>query len=410
MPKTPDKKPPQDLLEWLGIKDAPNWAVAQWLARGFAASLFLLFILSYAAAFGIAGKVVFGGGEVTLGAGGLIAALLGAPFLIWGTILKHQTVRYQKEGHMTDRIAKAVEMLGAEKTESHPARTVKYLMQGKVVRAKVEYLNHTPASELEIGKDEVIEYGEWQVFNETVPNLEVRAGGILSLERIAQDSTTHDKGRDHVRVMEILCAYIRENTNNSRDVKNRNTLRTDVAFAVQVIGRRNSDQLKIENMPETSWKGYRQKYRPNLDSAQLPHVILVDANLAEARLRSVDFSGSWLNRVSFGSSNLENADFSRAFIGETLLSEAKSVGAIFVEAAFRNSDLSKSNLTQKHIDQSFGDTSVIPPGGLPRPQHWLTWEPPLQPADESAVTFLSEWRRWRDTPEGEVFIPAPPPE
>jgi hypothetical protein len=45
----------------------------------------------------------------------------------------------------------------------------------------------------------------------TVPNIEVRIGAILSLERIAQDSTKHDKGRDHVRVMEILCAYIREN-------------------------------------------------------------------------------------------------------------------------------------------------------------------------------------------------------
>ena len=39
----------------------------------------------------------------------------------------------------------------------------------------------------------------------------MRIGGLLSLERIAQDSTQNDKGRDHVRVMEILCAYVREN-------------------------------------------------------------------------------------------------------------------------------------------------------------------------------------------------------
>lgn len=107
---------------------------------------------------------------ISLGAGSLIAALLGAPFLIWGTVLRHQTVRWQKEGHMTDRISKAVEQLGAEKT---------------------------------VKKDGV---------EETRPNLEVRIGAILSLERIAQDSTTHDRGRDHVRVMEILCAYIRNNS------------------------------------------------------------------------------------------------------------------------------------------------------------------------------------------------------
>jgi hypothetical protein len=57
----------------------------------------------------------------------------------------------------------------------------------------------------------IVETGEWKVFSETVPNLEVRIGAILSLERIAQDSTRHDSGRDHVRVMEILCSYIRHN-------------------------------------------------------------------------------------------------------------------------------------------------------------------------------------------------------
>ncbi|MDZ7906299.1 MAG: hypothetical protein U5N55_11405 [Cypionkella sp.] len=101
----------------------------------------------------------------------LIVAILGAPFLIWSTVIKHQTLRYQKEGHITDRISKAVEQLGAEKT---------------------------------VKKDE-------QTVESSEPNIEVRIGGILSLERIAQDSTAHDNGRDHVRVMEILCAYIREN-------------------------------------------------------------------------------------------------------------------------------------------------------------------------------------------------------
>ena len=75
----------------------------------------------------------------------------------------------KKESHITDRISKAVEQLGAEKT--------------------------------------VKKNGE----EETLPNIEVRIGGLLSLERIAQDSTNYDKGRDHVRVMEILCAYVREN-------------------------------------------------------------------------------------------------------------------------------------------------------------------------------------------------------
>jgi hypothetical protein len=104
-----------------------------------------------------------------LGLGAMLTAILGAPFLIWSTVLKHQTLRYQKEGHITDRITKAVEQLGSEKTVKKRDKET------------------------------------------TVPNIEVRIGAILSLERIAQDSTAHDKGRDHVRVMEVLCAYIRHN-------------------------------------------------------------------------------------------------------------------------------------------------------------------------------------------------------
>lgn len=124
-------------------------------------------------------------GQTGLGLGALLAALLGAPFVILGTWLKYQTVRFQKEGHMTDRISKAVEQLGAEKTVK---------VRGKDAE----------------GREITVE--------ETKPNIEVRIGAILSLERIAQDSTIHDKGRDHVRVMEILCAYVRENSNARKPV------------------------------------------------------------------------------------------------------------------------------------------------------------------------------------------------
>lgn len=110
-------------------------------------------------------------GRQSLGAGALVAALLGAPFVVWGTVLKQRTVDFQQEGHITDRINKAVEQLGAEKSVKRDGKET------------------------------------------TEPNIEVRIGAILSLERIAQDSTRYDKGRDHVRVMEILCAYVRENSN-----------------------------------------------------------------------------------------------------------------------------------------------------------------------------------------------------
>jgi uncharacterized protein YjbI with pentapeptide repeats len=171
-------------LEWLGIRNDHSlflyrkWgvAVATILELFLAVALIFAMIATVVVLYGTTRDVLNGAGAgPNLGAGALIAALLGAPFLIWSTVLKHQTLRYQKEGHITDRINKAVEQLGAEKTVKVPSAD----------------------------GDKSIERSE--------PNIEVRIGAILSLERIAQDSTKHDKGRDHVRVMEILCAYIREN-------------------------------------------------------------------------------------------------------------------------------------------------------------------------------------------------------
>ena len=130
MSELPEKKPPQDLLDWLGYTDAPNWGAARPVGRIFGAFVLVVFAAAIAAAvsvlYGTIRDVLFSETPQgpNLGAGALIAALLGAPFLIWGTVLKHQTVRWQKEGHMTDRISKAVEQLGAEKKVDRIGRPI----------------------------------------------------------------------------------------------------------------------------------------------------------------------------------------------------------------------------------------------------------------------------------------------
>ena len=176
--KPPPKKPdPKDLLEWLGLRDDPNWKVARPLGIIIGVLLILLFGLALAAAVVMLAKSFVTTPEnpfASLGTSALIVTLLGAPFLIWNTVIRHKALGFQKEGHLTDRLSKAVEQLGVEKS----------------VKAA--------------DKDGI-------ATETTQPNIAVRIGAILLLERIAQDSTAYDKGRDHVRVMEILCAYLREN-------------------------------------------------------------------------------------------------------------------------------------------------------------------------------------------------------
>lgn len=142
-----------------------------------------------------------------------LGALVSAPLALIRVWTTERQTRTSEQGHMTDRISKAVEQLGAEKDISRPMRNVTFIFKdndGKEIKGETVLLGKDdPLPPLSAGGRFC--YGDWQINKRTVPNIEVRIGGLLSLERIAQDSTRYDKGRDHVRVMEILCAYVREN-------------------------------------------------------------------------------------------------------------------------------------------------------------------------------------------------------
>ncbi|WP_439563473.1 hypothetical protein, partial [Roseinatronobacter sp.] len=182
---TKDTRPNVTLTDWLGVSNAPNWRVARHMGPLLTVVVAVLFVLALGSAFVVLGRTVFWGGEVSLGVGGLVVALLGAPFVIWGTVLKHQTVMFQKEGHMTDRINKAVEQLGAEKTVDRIGRPV------TLSCGNPEELDPVPDHENKTliewqGSQICVDHGwwvetngDWRVYSETVPNIEVRIGAIL---------------------------------------------------------------------------------------------------------------------------------------------------------------------------------------------------------------------------------------
>ena len=100
---------PKDFLDWLGLTSVPRWAKARLLGSLFGLIIVGFFGIAICAAAAVLIKTiaaVFGAGVEgpNLGAGALIAAILGGPFLIWGTVLKHRALGFQKEGHITDRI------------------------------------------------------------------------------------------------------------------------------------------------------------------------------------------------------------------------------------------------------------------------------------------------------------------
>lgn len=315
-----------------------------------------------------------------------LGALVSAPLALIRVWTTERQTRTSEQGHITDRISKAVEQLGAEKT---------------VKDAEGE---------------------------RTVPNIEVRIGGLLSLERIAQDSTRYDKGRDHVRVMEILCAYVRENAkaeeavdfplmaweplkddageeereahrawrkarfreqydSNAREwAQSLDGPRADIAMALRIIGRRDADQRRVEARwgPETpdtaewffaeacpdlpdppsgkrhpegaienfkakleAWKkalsGYRG-YRPdlrntNLQKADLSKLTLSGANLTGARMEGANLRLARMEGADLSEARMEGANLRGARMEGADLTLARMEGANLTRARMEGADL-----------------------------------------------------------------------
>jgi len=375
------------LADWLGLRGAPRWSVARPLGIILSICILLLFTLAVAAAFGVLIKLLRSGAEASLGTGALVAALLGAPFVIWGTALKHQTVTFQKEGHMTDRISKAVEQLGTEKS------------------IKTHLINSAGKKVFYKGEDGMPDFSRPAILEETAPNLEVRIGAIMSLERIAQDSTRHDNGRDHVGVMEILCAYIRENSNattpkdhgleewqplgkdagdqEQADHERKRTERfgafnseisvwakgltkprTDITFALKVLGRRTVAQRKVEaawpNPPteQTIWPFDlpRPVLRRNEVGEKYTHTELVTfSNLLynwENTLRAyagyrLDLRGSNLQGAEMGATRRDSSD---SVYSGVLLDKARMEGANLRRARLEEARLEGTRLEGANLE------------------------------------------------------------
>ncbi|WP_262694396.1 pentapeptide repeat-containing protein [Kordiimonas aquimaris] len=239
----------------------------------------------------------------------ILAALIGVPFLVWRSIVAQKQVDVAEQGQITDRINKAVQGLGAEKVVRQLEETPRYKKRGD------EWLRDEEGNLIPAIRPDGKAFIDRETFELTQPNLEVRVGAIYALERLAQDSL-----RDHIQIMEILCAYIRENAPQktlkpTEDLHERPSLRADIQAAIRVIGRRSQDQVDVE------WK---REFRLDIRKANLSGGDFVGGNFSaamfhdclleacwfrEARLHGTQFFRSIINHSDFWGAELTGTDF-----------------------------------------------------------------------------------------------------
>ena len=249
--------------------------------------------------------------------------------MVWQVWLAQRRADNADEGLITDRINVAAASLGADKT-------VKAIEDGK------EY---------------------------TRPNIEVRVGVILALERIAKRSPDV-----HCQIMEILCSYIRENTKEDREKP-----REDIQLALTVIGRRSDRQRAME--------------RDGL--IDLGHTKLSGADLRKAQL-----SNAWLNDTKLQGAYLSGAELQGAYLVNADLQNVRCLGDAFLHGALVQAlDFNTIPIAAEQVQGVFGDASTIPPDGMERPAFWP--EVMLDP-----VNCVKEWKKWKADPDRYAFDPT----
>lgn len=183
---------------------------------------------------------------------------MGVPFLIWRTLIASKQTAINRESHYTALFTKAVEQLGADKTVKR--REFKPVYQTDEITKKPIFKDGRQVPLISEAGEPV---GEYQSYEVTVTNYEVRLGAIYALERIAQDSV-----RDAQPIYLTLCAYLQNNSPPALpDLK------------AKVADRNDADIIEVLNVISRYSHKSDDDVTYEFTGIHLPHVHLFDHSL-----------------------------------------------------------------------------------------------------------------------------------
>lgn len=250
-----------------------------------------------------------------------LAGVIGVYFLVWRTWIVDRQRHIAQEELYTSLLTKAVEQLGSTREEKSEEEMVK-----------------------------------------TVPNTEVRLGGIYALEKLARDYSPL-----RAQITAILCAYVRKNarrpkppTNEIRkilemdasersaedaELKRRHeeewVPRIDVQVALTTIGRRIESQLR------SAAQDAEHGELSGIDRLDLRKAHLAQIELRELQFDQANFSGSCLNLGILTGTHLRSADLSEAHLNYACLD-----GAHIQDACLEDAQLQGASLNSAHLENA----------------------------------------------------------
>ncbi|MFF0067158.1 pentapeptide repeat-containing protein [Streptomyces sp. NPDC005279] len=153
------------------------------------------------------------------------------------------------------------------------------------------------------------------------PSLDVRLGGLFTLERITEDSP-----RDHATVLQLWCAYVRGHAREGGQ-----QAAEDAETAMRLLG--------------DHWKMADGRF----PACELSGTHLNGMVLREKDYREADFTGLDLQRVDLTAATLRVADFTNADLQHAVLTGADLYEATLRHADLRHADLSVAGLRRANL-------------------------------------------------------------
>ena len=235
-----------------------------------------------------------------------LAQILGGTALLSGLYFTWRTLQVNREGQITERFTRAIDQLGATDDKT----------------------------------------GE--------PRLELRLGGIYALERIDKESPERAY---HRTVMEVLTAYIREDSRRDRGESSRRRPPADIQAILTVLSRRQQGGVPKDGMAYLDLRG------ANLEGTNLTGANLQGANLQGTNLQGAELEGVHLQNVRLQEANLRVADLQVADLQGANLQEADLQGANLWRADLTAASLRGAKVTDEQLAAAWSLQGATMPDG-----------------------------------------------
>ncbi|GAB2665966.1 pentapeptide repeat-containing protein [Nocardia goodfellowii] len=214
------------------------------------------------------------------------------------------------------------------------------------------------------------------------PELNVRLGGIYSLEWLARDSPPSRVSNQSL-IFEVVSAFVRTHRASSEHnlascgAKGANL--PDVQAALTVIGRRDTakDGPDPISLVDSDLR-YSVLRSARLQGANLSGADLTCGHMSDADLRGAQLLDARLQMANLASAKLSMANLNSAFLNNAVLAKADLTGAVLTDANLSGaeligtdltgSDMSRSNLTDVILRNiRYDHTTKWPIGFVPPP-------------------------------------------